>query len=268
MLSPVPGLDDHVQTARAAWPDIDVDPARFASELQRRMEATPGVTLKVADIYIAVACVDRNERAVEQVRKLLASEVGFAATKTTATRDQIADVIGSLSRVLFVDEPERPAALRAYSGRGDLKSYLRVIAMRELVRVVNRGRREIGIDDNDLIDRIVPASDPEVSILRAQYRGVVDEAMRTALHTLDERERAVLRYAFVDGMNVDEVGRLYNVHRTTAARWIAAARETLGSEIRDALAARLRIDVDDVDSIVRLVQSRIDVSLDRVLRDK
>jgi RNA polymerase sigma-70 factor (ECF subfamily) len=257
-------VDDHLRAGTAAWPGIVVERERYVREVERHNTALE--VLKGADLYVAIACVDGNEDAIEAVRKILAAEVGFAATKTTASRDQIAEVTASLSRVLFVDEPERPAALRAYSARGDLKSYLRVIAMRELVRVVNLGRREVGVGDDDFIDRIVPASDPEISILRERYRGDVDGAMRAALGKLDERERALLRYAFVDNMNVDAVGKLYDVHRATAARWIASAREQLGEKIRDELAARLKVDVDEVDSIVRLVSSRIDVSLDRVLK--
>jgi RNA polymerase sigma-70 factor (ECF subfamily) len=257
-------VEEYVKAAREAWPEITIDVARFASEIERR--GTPVEAVKGLDLYLAIACTDGNERAIEAVRKLLVAEVGFAASKTTATKEQLADVTGALSHVLFVDEEERPAALRSYSGRGDLKSYLRVIAMRELMKVVNRGRKEVFAEDDDFIDRIVPPSDPELSMLRERYRGDVDEAMKAALATLDERERALLRYAFVDGWNVDAVGKVYGVHRATAARWISAARESLGTRIREQLAARLRVDVDDVDSIVRLVQSRIDVSLDRVLK--
>jgi RNA polymerase sigma-70 factor (ECF subfamily) len=217
------------------------------------------------DLNLAAACMAGDERAIETVRTQLAQETRLAASKTTASRDQVDEVVARLSRVLFVDEPHRPAALRGYTGRGELKSYLRVMAIRELVKVVNRGRREVAIDHDDFMDRIVPPTDPEISILRRRYRDDVDGAMRAALQGLDERERALLRYACVDNMNVDEVGKLYNVHRATAARWIAAARDALGKRIRDELAARLRIDVGEVDSIVRLVQSRIDVSLDRVL---
>lgn len=253
-------VDDLFRAGAEAWPDIEVDRDHYAAALERHGEAAT----KGADLYIAVACVDGNRRAIETVRAMLATEVRFAATKTTASDDQLAEVTAQMSRVLFVDEPERPAALRAYSARGDLKAYLHVIARRELVRVVNAGRREVGADDN-LFDAIVPRTDPELSMLRERYRGEVDEAMKEAVRALDERERALLRYAFVDGLNVDDIGTLYDVHRATAARWVASARERLGSAIRDALAARLKIDVDEVDSIVRLVQSRIDISLDRAL---
>ena len=192
-------VDEHFRAGVAAWPEIVVAPERFASEVERRGTALE--TLKGADLYVAIACVDGIAPAIEAVRAMLASEVRFAGTKTTASREQLEDVTAQLSRVLFIDEPERPAALRAYSGRGGLKAYLRVIAMRELVRVVNRGRREVAIGEDDFIDRIVPASDPEISILRRQYHDVVDDAMRAALQTLDERERALLRYAFVDGLH-------------------------------------------------------------------
>jgi RNA polymerase sigma-70 factor (ECF subfamily) len=259
-------VERYLREGRDAWPDVVVEPARFANELERRAAGLDLAAIKGADVYVAIACIDGDQRAIEAVRALLAREVGFAATKTTATPDQLAEVTAQLSRVLFVDEPGRVAAMRDYSGRGSLKAYLGVIATRELVRVVNRGRREVGIDDDDLIDRIVPASDPEISILRAQYRDDVDAAIRAAMGSLDDRGRALLRYAFVDGMNVDRVGALYNVHRATAARWIAAVREKLGDQIRDQLAARLRIAVGEVDSIIRLVQSRIDVSLDRMLQ--
>ena len=37
----------------------------------------------------------------------------------------------SVSRILFTSEPGRPAALSEFSGRGDLRSYIRVMATRE-----------------------------------------------------------------------------------------------------------------------------------------
>lgn len=258
---------DPFHAARSAHPDIHVDAALFTRELAQRAAAAEIAIdeMKGADVYLAIACTAGNPRAIELVRSVLASEVSFASRKTTASADQLAEVTANLSRIVFVDEGERPAALRNYSGRGELKSYLRVIAMREVMRVVNRDRREVAVDDSELFDRLVPASDPEISILRAQYREIVDEAMRAAVATLDERGRALLRYAFVDSWNVDRIGELYDVHRATAARWVAAVREQLGDEIRKQLAKRLRVRADEVDSIVRLVQSRIDVSLDRML---
>jgi hypothetical protein len=46
---------------------------------------------------------------------------------------------------------------------------------------------------------------------------------------------------------------------------VTAARDELGDAIRTELATRLAVSTDEVDSVVRLVQSRVDVSLARLL---
>jgi RNA polymerase sigma-70 factor (ECF subfamily) len=262
-------LETHWREACEAWPGITVTSERFASELGRRSgrEASlESLTRACAsDVYLAIACADRDQAAIERFEEAYLREVEFAATKLRATPDQAAEVKAHLRRVLFVDEPSRPAATREFSGRGNLRAYVRVMATRDLIRAVNRGRRETPMPDDDIIDRLAPHHDPELSILRAQYRDVVDEAIRAAVAGLDDRTRALLRYQLVDGWTVDQVGKLYGVHRATAARWIAAAREAVGDQIRTELAKRLSIDKEEVASLIRLVQSRVDVSLDRLL---
>jgi len=54
-------------------------------------------------------------------------------------------------------------------------------------------------------------------------------------------------------------------HRATASRWVNAARDALGEHLREQVAKRLAIPVEEVDSIVRLVQSQVEVSLARIL---
>jgi RNA polymerase sigma-70 factor, ECF subfamily len=261
------------QAARAAWPDLAIGPERFAHELARRIgtldsaEATRAAveSARGGDVYFAIACCDGDARAIGQLDELVGRELRHAAGKLHASSDQIAEVHADLRRVLLVEDDARRAALREYAGRGDLRGYVRVMATRALIRAINRGRREIAVDDTEFFDRVLPTDDPELSILRAQYRETVDAALRAALTALDDRSRALLRYQLIDGWSIDQIGKLYGVHRATAARWLADARDVLGTGIRAELAARLRVDPDEVDSIVRLVQSRVDMSLDRLL---
>ncbi|MEO8704778.1 MAG: hypothetical protein ABI867_32275 [Kofleriaceae bacterium] len=262
-------LEERWQAGCVAWPAFSITASRFAAEVARRLgpDATPArlEALRAPDVYLAIACGDGDEAAIAACVALIAKEVAVAASKTSATPTQAADVAANLRRVLFVDEPPRPAAVREFSGRGDLKSYVRVMAIRDLIRAVAAGRREIPTETEALLEQIVPIHDPELSFLRAQYTDVVDAAVRAAIASLDDRGRALLRYQLVERWNVDQVGRAYNVHRATAARWIAAVRSELGDKIRVELAARLKIPIGEVDSIVKLVRSRVDVSLDRVL---
>jgi RNA polymerase sigma-70 factor (ECF subfamily) len=255
--------------ALAAYPDVAVDAATFGAELARRLGADnrPEQLARVrADhVHLAIACAAGDPLAVRRFEDEFLDEVDATASRLRARPDQADEVRGHLCRILFVSEPGRPAALREFSGRGDLRSYLRVMATRELVRMINKGRREVGIADDAFLDMLSPASDPQLGYLRERYRVEVDAAMRAALATLPDQPRALLRYAVVDNWTIDRIGVLYGIHRATAARRVAAAREELGAAIRTELAARLEISVGEVDSIVRLVQSRIDVSLERLL---
>ena len=255
--------------ALAAYPDLAVDAATFAAELARRLgpAASPEQLARIrADhVHLAIACIAGLPLAIRRFEDDFLGEIDATARRLRARPEQADEVRGHLRRILFVGEPGRPAALSEFSGRGDLRSYLRVMATRELVRVINRGRREVGVPDDAFLDLLSPASDPELGYLRERYRADVDAAMRAALAALSEQSRALLRYSVVDGWSIDRIGALYGVHRATAARRVAAAREELGAAIRAELAARLAISVDEVDSIVRLVQSRIDVSLERLL---
>lgn len=259
--------------ARAAHPAIAIAAERFARELGRRISAHADAEVGLAalealhgdDVYLAIACCDGDSAAITQLDELVGRELRHAASKLRASPDQTAEIHAELRRILLVDDNERGAALRDYAGRGDLRGYLRVSATRALIRAINRGRREVAIDDGEVFDRMLPLDDPELSILRAQYRETVDAALRAALAGLDARSRALLRYQLLDGWSIDQVGKLYGVHRATAARWLADARAVLGKAIRSELAGRLKIAASEVDSIVRLVQSRVDMSLDRLL---
>jgi RNA polymerase sigma-70 factor (ECF subfamily) len=101
--------------------------------------------------------------------------------------------------------------------------------------------------------------------LRARHGAEIAAALRAAIDLLDERQRALLRYSMVSGWSIDRIGELYGVHRATASRWVAAARDALGEHLRREVSQRLAIPLEDVDSIVRAVHSQIDVSLARIL---
>jgi len=253
--------------ARAVYPELTVDEATFAAELVRRAGPDPAQLAKarVDHVYLAIACMAGDTRAVAKVEAEFFGEVEWSARRLRATRDQADEVRGQLGRLLFVSEPGREAGLASYSGRGDLGSYIRVIATRELVRVISKGRREVAVAESALFDQLSPASEPGLRYLRERYRGDVDTALRAALAGLSEESRAYLRYSLIDGWNIDRIAELYGIHRSTAARRVSAARDELGDAIRTELAARLDVSTDEVDSYVRLVQSRVDVSLARLL---
>ena len=257
------------ESARTAYRELAVDPTTYARELARRLGDTATLErvarVRADHVYLAIACMAGDERAIRIVEAEFLDQVDTTARRLRARHEQAAEVRGDLRRILFTTEPGRSAALSDYSGRGDLGTYVRVIATRALVRAMTKDRREVVIDEQSFLDKLSPVSSPELSYLRETYRAEVNAAIRAALASLSDDARALLRYSVIDGWSVDRIGDLYGVHRATAARRVAAAREELGRAIRGELAARLEISADEVDSVVRLVQSRVDLSLERLL---
>ncbi|MBK7076338.1 MAG: hypothetical protein IPH44_29005 [Myxococcales bacterium] len=256
--------------AVAAFPDLEVDPGLFARELARRLGVlvSPAqlATVRAAHVHLAIACAAGDELAIRRLdRDLLAGELRATGARLKARPELVEEVAGQLRRLVFTSEPGRQAAVSAFSGRCDLQSYLRVIATRELVKLIGKDRRLVQFDEDAIVSLIAPGDGPDLLEMRARYKPEVDAAIRAALVGLPAAERALLRYSVVDGWSIDRIAALYGLHRSTAARRVSAARDQLAAAIRAEVAARLAISIDEVDSIVRLVQSKLEVSLERLL---
>jgi RNA polymerase sigma-70 factor (ECF subfamily) len=111
------------------------------------------------------------------------------------------------------------------------------------------------------------AIDPELGYLAERYRGEVEAAFRHSLATLDGEQRTLLRMHFVDGVTLDELARLRNVHRATIARHLAAARRTILDEVRSQLRERFALSTEEFASLIELVRSRLEISVGQLLAE-
>jgi len=260
-------LDQVWRRARARWPTVPpLDRGVFLAWLTER--ASPGTAvsdLPTDDLYLACACASGDAAALEVFEATQLREVDIAAAKLRAGPD-IADEARQVVRaLLFVPEHGRAPAIVSYAGRGDLRGWIRVVAMREVLRLCERGKREVPTDDEALLDALSPATDPALEQLKAECRAEFVQAFAGAVHGLSERDRALLRLNIIEGNGVEALGRRYGVHHATAARWLISAREQLLEGTRARLASKLRLSGDEVDSVIRLVRSRVEVSLERLL---
>ena len=268
-LAAVPDLDERLTAALAAaqsaWPDLDVSAAELMSYVAARLPADAAETigqLRIGDLYLACACTRGDDAAIAAFQRTYFGEIDFAARRARAAPDIAAEARQNIGRVLFSGPSP---AIADYAGRGDLRGWVRVTAMREVLRLLARAQREIPVDDEAFLDALSPAVDPELGYVRSMYRDDFDAAFRTAVAALSDRERELLRRQLIDGTTIDELAAMHGVHRATAARWFQAARKALLDGTRRELEHRLGASSSEVDSIIRLLVSRIDVSLERLL---
>jgi RNA polymerase sigma-70 factor (ECF subfamily) len=170
---------------------------------------------------------------------------------------------------LFLGGPDAKPKILEYSGRGSLASWLRVVALR-VAHNRRRGalRDTVELDEAGDAPELLHAVDPELAIIRARYQREFGDALREAFAALQPRDRVVFRMHFLDGLNIERIGVVFQVHRATVARWIAAGREELCERTLALLGDKLRLDAKELESLLALVRSQLDLSLRTILREK
>lgn len=266
-------LVDALARARATWPAIAVTDAAFVSYVAERLTADAGgrveLPLRLAeDLYLACACASGDENAIRafQARYEPNYRAVFLRMGLGGASDDLAQL---LLRRLFITEGDRPPAIIAFGGRGALGKWVKVLAAREghrhLERERPRSKRTVQRDPEQ-IATVLGKIDPEVDRLKDGYRAQFKEAFGAAFGELPERERNLFRLQYLDGLNLDKMAAVYNVGRATIARWRTQARQRLLELTRNKLAGELGATSQDVESIMRFIDSQLDVSLSRLLR--
>jgi RNA polymerase sigma-70 factor (ECF subfamily) len=108
---------------------------------------------------------------------------------------------------------------------------------------------------------------PEMELLRAKYHPEFETATTLGLQRLTSRQRAVLRLYLLAGLNIDEIGKIYTVHRSTVARWISGAEKAVFDAVRSYMNERHQLTTSDVTNLAGLVRSQLQLSLRRLLGD-
>jgi RNA polymerase sigma-70 factor (ECF subfamily) len=256
-----------LESARSAWPGIVVAPEVFVPYVARRLapDEDPMAALHTAhatDLWLACACAHGDKAAITAFSK------GYVEPLFPLPGDlaRLSNDVRQLASVkLLVSEDGGAPRIEEYAGRGDLGSWVSVVALRIALSLLRKKKREVVFDDDRALLGIANEGDAEVAHLKKHYRVEFAEAFQHALGTLKARDRNVLRQHHVDGLTMDHIARVYGVHRITVVRWIEAARDKLATETRKNLVTRLGIPRAELDSIMRLIRSQVDVSLRKFL---
>jgi len=275
-------LGEVVRRGAAAWPDLSVAPSDFVRHLGERLassvEASRDVlvslragavpeALHVDDLYLACACATGQSAAIARFERRYAAELG-AVTRRFAGRGSAAeDLLQILRERLFVPRGDRPARIVEYRGMGTLRAWLRVTAVRAFLderrRISRREKEEVGATE-PLLD-LPSGEDWELDFLKQHYRDAFKVVFAEAVVTLTSEQRNILRFHAVEGLTIDQIGAVYGMHRSSVARRLDGARKALLGATRSGLMDRIRVERTELDSIMGLIQSRLDVSLARLL---
>jgi RNA polymerase sigma-70 factor, ECF subfamily len=258
-----------VATAREKWPSVTFDEDMLAEFVAARLSGTDLsvalATAPAADLALAAACAHGDAHAHAAFDSVL-TEVDAAGAATNATKDLVTEVKQLLRVQLLVVKDDKPPGITGYRGKGPLRGWVRITATRELIRHKKKRQREAPLADRTLDYLITSGVDPALAALKAEYRAEFAVALREAIEDLTVEDRTLLRQQIVDGMSIDAIGAAFGVHRATAARWLNRARGALVAATHRRLAERLKLPVEQIESVIRLVSSQLDASVIRYLR--
>jgi RNA polymerase sigma-70 factor, ECF subfamily len=253
-------LDALVASAIARWPSFRVEPAVFVRYVADR--AAPQLaTLHGNDLYLACACLQGDPAALtaldtqylQPLEPALrhAAPPGHSEDALQLVREKLLTASGDAGRPRLAD----------YRGRGPLARWLRVAAVRTAFNL-RRSERARPTDDDDELDVLATAGrDVELDYIHARFRDDFKQAFRAAVATLSKRQRSLLRYHYAEGLTLPQVASIYRVGRATVARWLADARRQVLTETRSRIGARLQIRPSQVDTLMKLLDSRVDITL-------
>lgn len=258
-----------------AHPGIQGDHALFAERLgqelageaplpwldvQARLEA-----FDVEGVYLAAACAAGQPAAITRFQELYFLNLPSTLRSMGAQVADIEDVISEVREKLFVAEAGVQPRVLGFSGRGSLEKLCRVIAARTLLNRQRSSRRERVCGDEELADLIAPQIDPELAAVKQHDRDVFRAAFADAIAKLSSEDRNLLRLSLIHRLSIDEVGRIYQLHRSTAARRLGRLKDAIAQDTRMYLRLKLGVDRKELQSLFRLVQTGLDKSFIRLL---
>ncbi|CAN5719031.1 hypothetical protein BH11MYX1_BH11MYX1_43010 [soil metagenome] len=261
MSSHAPRFVTLLEAARASRPELAVDDAVFVAFLEHRFANAElddaSAERNAGDLLLACAAIAYDPVAISELERDTIAGLDRALA-SLVSGGGVDEVKQRVREVLLVASPPR---LASYAGRGPLRAWVRAVAVRIALGMRGEGARNVELDTELLGD----AGDPVLRMLRDQYAGELQAAFEAALAALDPRDRTLLRQQYVDGLGIEALAAVHQVHRVTMFRWLGKIRHTLLAETRRQLTRKIQIAGSELDSLMRAVQGGVEVTLERML---
>jgi RNA polymerase sigma-70 factor (ECF subfamily) len=271
-------LDEPARAGRGGW----LTREEFAGEIAARLNdddedaARWWDHLRATDLHLACACARGVAGALEWFERVFGAEIARTAQRFERPGLPADDLIQLLRAKLFTVPSTGGAPARAhdgrprialYTGQGFLQNWLRVTTTRTFIDCcrLNPEAPEVPIRNELVAVLPEPKGDPELALLKREHVTHFKASFAEAVAALDSADRLLLKQHLVERLTIDQLGALYHLHRASAARRIAKARDALLVATRIALARRLGLPPERLASVLELVASRLEASIERLL---
>ncbi len=200
------------------------DAKDFAAAVGDRLDENPLDALHAADLFLALGSVRGDASALAAFARLCKQRIPKVLSSMRPSPALLEEVEERLQEKLVVAAKGKAPRLAEYQGTGSLASWVGVAAVRIAIELVRLKRYQQGQSvDEPGFDAAVAASDPELDLLQATHSKRFKVAFQTSFMKLPIEDRSLLRLNLKDGLSIDQLGVMFQIHRATAARRITKA---------------------------------------------
>jgi RNA polymerase sigma-70 factor (ECF subfamily) len=251
---------------RERWPDVRLDTSTFARHAAEHVAPRPlnqeELSRVCADeLYLACACARGDRAALALLEERYLARLPRSLSRISSSPAFADEVLQQLRQKLLAWDGERPPRIATYAGRGPLMAWLRAAAVRTALNLRAARPPEPVVDAEIERDLISSAADPEQALMKHQLRAHFRQAVDQAFSALRPAERNLRRLPLVEGLSIDRLAVMFQIHRATAARRLERARARLREVARLRLADGAGLRESELDSALRLIRSEAEANL-------
>jgi RNA polymerase sigma-70 factor (ECF subfamily) len=259
--------------AEAAWPEFRVERPLFMQRLREvvaESAVVPSASSGVhhVDLYLAFACSLGERAAITAFTRRYLSRMDQYLRRfanSSALFDEVRTTLED--KLLFSVANEGARRIRQYTGRGPLEAWVAMAAQRTMLSMLRARGAAPGMDSTTGLYELW-AEAYELGREQSQrYAESIKEILRHVIRSLPVRQRTILRLSIVEDVSLSQIARMLKVNQSTISRAFHASLEKVNEEVRTRLKQLHGMRDSEVDSIVRELQSRIDLSLSGVFAD-
>jgi RNA polymerase sigma-70 factor (ECF subfamily) len=261
---------EHVRVAREAWPTLAWDLATYRAwlvdacggegELAARLPS-----LDPAESLLCWAAGGDDAEAHRLFDVHYMHQVAPALRRFAGDAAFVDEVTQRVRVKLLVAKPGSLAPIARYALGTGLAGLVRTAAIREALSLRRGDKRS---EPEATLDVLVGEADPELRALKDRYAREFQRAFTSAVTELSAKDRHLLRLSLSANASIDDIARMHQTHRATAARWLNAARDQLAAKTRQHLQTALVIGEDELQSLLRLIRTEAPRLLESIPPDR
>lgn len=219
MRSLPPVIEALAQQASHDWPMIDVSVVDFAYHLATLAPTTDldawAAAIRADDLFLVYGC-SRGSSAAYQAfdAHCLRRIPGFLRSKSATLSEAESDeVLQLLREKLFAAQTD---TLATYSGRGDVRIWVRTIAFRLLQNMRRTDGKLIWMEPDDpVFEALAEGVTPEVQYGKEQARTAMRAALQAVYQRLTPADRSLLRLHYLKQATLKLIADIHQIAIST-----------------------------------------------------